>query len=173
MKFILILLALVVLLLGGAVAFYGDRLGDLANSLHSHPPTSDFPQVAGRYAYSTDEIAWTCSNGTAGTAPADAGRNFTVKQDENRLTLKGEKATVAGAQVLEHAPSSGLIHRDGTFMADSSAIMTLEGIEGKVTVRFLLKGKFSADAWSGTFEYDTIFAAGNCRYLTNFQGEKL
>lgn len=134
---------------------------------------TDYPDVAGRYSFDTDDFDFTCSDGATGTeSPISLILNIT--QDENQISFINESFSerhdISDITFIESTGLNGNVKEDGSFVATEIATVQIDEISGDVTVTYNLSGIFNENGWSGTYVYDAVSSIGSCSFVSSFTG---
>jgi hypothetical protein len=135
----------------------------------------DYPDVAGRYSFNTDDFDFICSDGASGVEPPIT-LTLNITQDENDISFINETVSerhdISGITFIESTGLNGNVEEDGSFIATEIATVLIDGISGDVTITYNLSGQFNGNEWSGTYVYDAVSSIGSCSFITSFTGLK-
>jgi len=134
-----------------------------------------FPNVAGLYSFDTNEISFTCTDGTQDAIPP-ISVNLVVTQDGNRILLENpDFIGVPGAVVLDENPFTGNVQENSRFNVTSIAVIDFGAPIGRANANYNVNGRFTDRGWNGDYRLTQSFLEVNqvCDYQTTFSGTRL
>jgi len=152
----------------------------LLTACGSEDESSDTPKgldtvtnVSGTYSLITSAISVTCTDGATDTLPALA-LTRTVTHAGNEFDFEQEVAEAAGVTIIESDTFSGVVEPSGRFVGTSVALVSMQGINGNLTISYNLAGYFNDEGWSGTYVTSVFFHdyVTTCEYESTFSGYK-
>lgn len=137
--------------------------------------SSDYPSIAGRYSFNTDQINMSCSDGSSDIIPALA-LNFELTQDVNVVALLNANALsgIPGITFIESTDLTGNVQANSSFIINQISTAYIDGISGAAYLNYNLTGSFYGNGWSGSYTYSISSAeSGSCTFTTVFTGSKI
>lgn len=152
----------------------GGGSGSSAPSWSGSVNSSGYPDVTGTYAVVIPAGTISCSDGASNSTTSYSG-NVTVTQSGNAISLSSSDSLPAGWTLVSSTAPAGNVEKSGTFITNSSAVVTAPTLSGTISISTNTEGSFTTSGVSGTKKGTYSFSSytTSCTVTTTFTGTKL